>query len=358
MLQEGIERIQRDLRAGRFRNEAAVSQGILLPILQELGWPVFDTQRVAPEYVLEGKRVDFALCDGSGRPRVFLEVKRVGQVGGGDRQLFEYAFHGGVPVAVLTDGQEWSFYLPGEEGHYEERRVYKLDILERDPSDSAERLNRYLAHDRVLAGDALEAARVDYRDAARIRQIEATLPKAWHGLLEGQDSILVELLADKVEDLCGYKPDPDTCSRFLTDLARKGGPGVTAPPHAPSPTKLTPSAPVPSASQIEFTIDGKRRAAGSAREVMEEILRSFSKRDPSFLDRFVARKHGRKRRFVARDRSELYPGRPDLCETHSVELTPGWWMGTNYSKRSIGEIIQLACEVAGVHLADLAVNLG
>ena len=60
-----------------------------------------------------------------------------------------------------------------------------------------------------------QAARADYQDAARVRQIEATLPKAWRELIESQDSILVELIADKVEDMCGYKPDLDTCSRFL-----------------------------------------------------------------------------------------------------------------------------------------------
>jgi len=70
-----------------------------------------------------------------------------------------------------------------------------------------------------MSGDALEAARTDYRDAARLRQITATLPRAWAALLESQDALLIELLADKVEDMCGYKPDPDTCSRFLSALA-------------------------------------------------------------------------------------------------------------------------------------------
>ena len=158
MLRDVIEQIQNDLRSGRFTNEAAVSQGIVLPVLYELGWPVFDTRSVAPEYALEGRRVDFALCDGSDRPKVFLEVKRVGQAEGRDRQLFEYAFHRGVPVAILTDGQEWSFYLPGEEGHYEERRVYKIDLLERDATECNDRLTRYLGHMRVMSGEALEAA--------------------------------------------------------------------------------------------------------------------------------------------------------------------------------------------------------
>ena len=179
MLRDVIEQIQNDLRSGRFTNAAAVSQGIVLPVLYELGWPVFDTRSVAPEYALEGRRVDFTLCDGSDRPKVFLEVKRVGQAEGGDRQLFEYAFHRGVPVAMLTDGQKWSFYLPGEEGHYEEWRVYKIDLLERNATACDDRLTRYLGHMRVMSGDALEAARTDYRDAARLRQITATLPRAW-----------------------------------------------------------------------------------------------------------------------------------------------------------------------------------
>jgi predicted type IV restriction endonuclease len=65
MLRDVIERIQNELRSGRCTNEAAVSQGIVLPVLYELGWLVCDTRRVAPEYALEGRRVDFTLCDGS-----------------------------------------------------------------------------------------------------------------------------------------------------------------------------------------------------------------------------------------------------------------------------------------------------
>jgi hypothetical protein len=37
---------------------------------------------------------------------VFIEVKQIGRSDGGERQLFEYAFHRGVPMTILTDGQE------------------------------------------------------------------------------------------------------------------------------------------------------------------------------------------------------------------------------------------------------------
>ena len=76
------------------------------------------------------------------KPIAFIEVKQVGQSEGAERQLFEYAFHTGVPLAILTDGREWNFFLPAEQGDYGERRVYKLDIVERDISECISRLNR------------------------------------------------------------------------------------------------------------------------------------------------------------------------------------------------------------------------
>ncbi len=92
---------------------------------------------------------------------------------------------------------------------------------------------------------------------------------------------------------------------------------------------------------------------------MQTLLTHLAERDPSFLDRFASRKHGRTRRFIARARGDLYPGRPDLAELHAVEFVNGWWMGTNYSKRSILEIIKLASEVVGLRLgSDLKVKLG
>jgi predicted type IV restriction endonuclease len=157
MLDQELQTIQAGLRSGIFPNEASVSQGIVLRILNALGWPTYDTQVVSPEYGLEGRRVDFSLAHPRNKPRVFIEVKQVGQSDGAERQLFEYAFHKGVPMVILTDGREWNFFLPGELGDYGERRVYKLDILERSTEESVLRLERYLSYARVCAGDALAA---------------------------------------------------------------------------------------------------------------------------------------------------------------------------------------------------------
>ena len=104
-----IEKVKEGLRGDAFPHEAAVSQGILLPALHELGWPVFNTHVVFPEFSVAGQRVDYALGHPANKPAVFVEVKRLGRSDKDDKQLFEYAFHQGVPMAILTDGREWSF---------------------------------------------------------------------------------------------------------------------------------------------------------------------------------------------------------------------------------------------------------
>lgn len=197
-MEQEIESIRDGIKSGRFSNEASVSQGIVLRLLHGLGWPSYDTDSVWPEYSLGGRRVDYALCSPPGKPIAFIEVKQIGQSDGAERQLFEYAFHIGVPMVILTDGQEWNFFLPGEQGDYGERRFYKLDIVERDVGECVKRLERYLLHSAVASGAAIQAAREDYRNVSKDRQMLAALPK--HGRTR-------RYLARAADDLYYERPD-------------------------------------------------------------------------------------------------------------------------------------------------------
>lgn len=364
MVKQHVEDIREGLRAGRFQNEAAVSQGVVLRLLSALGWPAYDTQIVCPEYALEGRRVDFALCHPAAKSRVFIEVKQVGQGDGGERQLFEYAFHKGVPLVILTDGREWNFFLPAEAGDYGERRVYKLDLIERDVQESVRRFERYLKYDAVCSGVALTAARDDYQDVARARQIRDALPQAWLKLVEEEDELLLDLLADRVESLCGYKPDPDTVARFLVESIqlRAASPAPSVPkPSAPAPPLAPPAwAPKGTPSATGFVLQGQFSPCRNARNVLVSIIEALADRDPSFLERFVALpRHGRTRRYIARERNELYPGRADLVQEHSHQLRSGYWLGINISRKQVERIITTACEVAGLRYGtDLKINLG
>ena len=57
-LERDIEEIRTAIKIGGFANEAAVSQGVVLWLLNSLGWPAYDTQTVSPQYGLEGRRAD------------------------------------------------------------------------------------------------------------------------------------------------------------------------------------------------------------------------------------------------------------------------------------------------------------
>jgi predicted type IV restriction endonuclease len=364
-LERDIEDIRAAIKAGRMGNEAAVSQGVVLRLLHALNWPTYDTQTVSPQFAVEERRVDYALCHPPGKPLAFIEVKKLGQSDGAERQLFEYAFHKGVQLAILTDGQEWNFFLPGEQGDYGERRVYKLDIIEREAAECVLRLNRYLKYDAIVSGAAIEAAREDYRNVSRERQMKATLPQAWAQLVREEDDLLLELLADRVESLCGYKPDLDTAAAFLKAYVASATPPLTTPvsPSRPRATGLVTVSP-PKASRtptgIGFVLDGKHHQARYAIDVLVDVIEALTKRDPSFPARFASLpKHGRKRRYIAQDPQELYPGRPDLARDCSKQLSSGWWIGTNYSRATISRFIMMSCDVGHLQYGkDLTVELG
>ena len=372
-LTKHIEDVRAGIKAGRYGNEAAVSQGIVLRLLQALGWPTYDTQVVCPEFSLSGRRVDYALCHPSNKPVAFIEVKQIGQSDGAERQLFEYAFHVGVPLAILTDGQEWNFFLPAEQGDYTERRVYKLDMVERDVAESVTRLERYLSYAQVSSGAAIAAAREDYKNVSRSRQMLSTLPEAWAKLVAEEDELLLELLADKVENLCGFKPDVDTVARFLREnVGLRGSQQATAqgtrtplpvPPAPAASQKAKPMTAAPSDARlggVGYTFEGRFTPCRNGREVLIAVFEALATRDPTFLERFAARpKHGRTRRHLARSPDELYPGRPDLAREHSFKLQSGWHVGTNVSHAQIERIIEMACEVSRVRFGkELIVNVG
>ena len=220
-LKEHIDEIGTGLETGQYGNEAAVSQGIVLRLLDALTWPRFNTQVIIPEYSVGGRRVDFALCHPPSKPIIFIEVKQVGNIDGAEQQLFEYAFHEGVPIAILTDGREWRFFHPTARGDYRDRKVCELNLSEGDSEENAKHLNRYLNYKSIQTGEAVKAIEEDYRDISKQRQVATRLPEAWSKLLEEADEFLLHAVAEKTESLCGYRPTDEQVLNFLKNLERK-----------------------------------------------------------------------------------------------------------------------------------------
>ncbi|URR36589.1 hypothetical protein NBE99_05495 [Thermosynechococcus sp. HN-54] len=334
---EHLQQVRDRLRQGEFTSEAMVSQGILLPALQALGWPVFDTQVVIPEYSVAGHLVSFALCHPAKRPSIFIEVK-LNSFGTIDYQLLENTLYHGVPMVIFTDGSQCSLYVLNEQSRYEECCFCKFNLLESDLKTVVEHFIRYLQYERVSSGEALKAARSDYQHVARDRQILGTLPQAWEALLAEPDELLVELLADKTKSLCGHRPDLGTCQKFIRKMCNSS--------ERPQPV-ITPPSTHRQIHNGEFWVksQGQVYPAKHGREVMLRVFQLLATHDPEFLERFAAQEHGRKRRYVARNKTDLYPGRPDLIKGNCEQIIPGWWLGTNCNHQSMNKIIQMALEV-------------
>lgn len=348
------------LSEGAYANEAAISFAVVMPILRALGWDDSDPDQVMPEYASGGRRVDFALCGAGRRPSLFIEVKGVGRALDGDRQLFEYAFHEGIPLCLLTDGREWNFFLPSGQGNYDERRVYRLQLNERSPAECAQVLTRYLSHARVKSGDALEDATRDYRDIASKREAARNLPMAWGQLVDKPEDLLIELLIEQTEAICGFRPtsaevvlflkslriiqpdfsheavrsrDTSTSRKLLDQIEPDLEPRFTG--GASSATRA-----------VEYTFFGKRRVAPTASVAMIEILSEVARLHPNAMDAIATAVRGRSRNHIARTPAEIYPARPDLAR--AAEIAPGWLVGLNIANREKMRIIREACRVAGI----------
>ena len=370
-MKELLERVRYRLAAGSYANEAAVSHGVVTPILNALGWDSSDPDQLVPEFSIGRGRVDFCLLGLGRRPSVFIEVKGVGRAVDGDRQLFEYAFHEGVPLCVLTDGREWSFYLPSGQGSYDDRRVYRLQLDDREPAESEAVLQRYLGRERVRAGTAFEDAQRDYRDAAGRREAATALPRAWSELLTEREELLLELVADKAEGICGFRPMPADVLTFLAGLTSAQAPlplasRLQTTPLSPSaivarlpeePIASTASvAPTAAAKAITYRMFGKERIAASANLALVQILETLAATDPKKIHELAGRVQGRSRNHIARSPEEIYPSRPDLAR--AAEFYPGWLVGLNIANREKMGIIRSACLTYGLTLpGDLEISL-
>jgi len=210
-----VEQLKSDRRLASF-DEAATKQIVLLRILSLLGWDIYNIDEVMPEYSVGSQRVDYALCH-SNANKVFIEVKKVGEdLERHQEQLLNYSFKEGVSLAILTNGMSWRFYLPLHEGSWEQRKFYTVEIYDQNSEDIVGKFLDYLAKENVYSGKYIQNAEAVYKSRQREYLVRDTLPKAWNKLISEPDDLLIELIADATEKLCGYKPDNSVVEHFIS----------------------------------------------------------------------------------------------------------------------------------------------
>ena len=353
-LTSAIEDLKRSIAAGSFRSEAEISRGVVSRILHALGWPVFDVHVVSPEFKIGTRNVDYALCHPPGKPSVLLEVKDLGKADDkGEKQLFEYCFHQGVPIAVLTDGRGWSFFFPAGQGSYQERRFARIDLVGDDPTDSAKTLTDYLQAEDVRSGAARNRAQRDYEAARQEKEAASQYVSVWRKLLTEPESLLLDLFCEEVEQATGVRPDRAGAAGFV----RAQAPKAARPPNQARTRPQKRKRESLDRMEPSLTFRGQTETFKSGVEVMGAVFEKLASMDPGFCARFSEQYRGRVRRYVAKTKALLYPGDPKR-ENYSYLLPDGWWLATHCSTEDKIRRIRNACEVAGVEFGrDLVVHI-
>jgi len=198
-------------------DEASVKQAIVLPTFQLLEWDIFDTQEVKPEFTIENRRVDYCLRLNDSN-KVFVEVKGAREsLESHEEQLLDYAFRQGIRLAALTNGITWSLYLPMKEVDWRARKFYTIDIIQQESEDAVGKFVDLLSKEKVRSGDAIHKAEYIYKGRMKKVKIEETLPEAWEKIVNEPVPLLLDLLADTAEKLCGFKPEIDDVKKFLAN---------------------------------------------------------------------------------------------------------------------------------------------
>ena len=201
-------------------DESVTKQSLVLRLLSLCGWDPFDPAQVVPEYTVGNRRVDFALRPGSGNA-VFIEVKRPSEnLENHEQQLLEYCFQEGVKLAALTNGRTWWLYLPLQSGSWEQRRFLTIDLESQEPDIVEQRFMEYLSEEKVSSGRAVSDAEDWVESQQRAEVASKAVIEAWNQIVEGPDEILVELISETAEQICGFKPEAELVEEFL--LSRVG----------------------------------------------------------------------------------------------------------------------------------------
>ncbi len=363
-LEKILDTIRKNLENDAYPNEQAISQSIVLPVLQSLSWDIFQTNTVHPEYKTSRGRADFALCSPPGRPRCLIEVKQPGGIkSDAIEQLMNYAFAEGAQFAVLTDGQTWSFYLPAEPGTYEERRVFMLDLFEHGSDKASDILQRYLLEQDVVSGAVVGRARSDLHDRHRRVKAKEAIPAAWKNLVEElddqQSSILIESLANECESKKGIRPENADVINFLKGLnSTKGDLSAGSIKKPVAVSAKTPTS-VKKPSKISYRLHGHECTCKTMKEAFVGIFTELAHNDPHFAQRCAADAafYGRTRQYIGRSREELYPNHPEL-QSQVGELPGGWWINTNSDNAHKISLLKHACRIAGIKFGnDLKIRI-
>ena len=265
-------------------NEQATITQIIVPVLIDLGW---DVDTISREHWVggrkEGGKVDIALMKGN-RCVCIVEAKRPGiNLMDHVDQVLRYAFYEGVTFCILTDGLEWRFYLPREEGRPEEREFAVIRLKDNLIEQSENDLRRFLSREAILSG----AAEHDAVRKLNELQIDRELPNIWREMLSEPDQELVTWVERRVFEKHGFSPSADQVAKVIVATAAPNQPTYSSSPASPHHVLTTSREQTAreGRKRIDYTLFGvykSRSGIGMWADVVEQMC---SRHERDFLER-------------------------------------------------------------------------
>ena len=254
-----IKKVQREIEENpdAFNREAPTKQSLILPVLNALGWDVFDHTCVHPEFPTGSGDVDWALKI-QDKPVVLVEAKSLStQMDRKERhQLSRYCLDLGVPTALLTNGNVWYVYRPflaPDKLDFEHRLLFNLRLDQQDALNVAAKLS-------LLERDEIHQL---VKEDLRI-----LLDAYWEGharndLLKSFSNILRESLME-----WSGKGRNEIQSRAVSVWLRRKMFSVHQPPPPPDPSPFPPAPPPVPKSVQSVILNGEHKPVRYAKDVL------------------------------------------------------------------------------------------
>ena len=147
---EFVDRVKelskRSLNASKHAlTEEATKTSVILPLIQALGFDVFNLEEVIPEFIADvglkkGEKVDFALKI-DGKLTILIEAKPISMPLGNAQfsQLYRYFATTDAKLAILTNGKEiWFFSDVDEPNKMDKKPFFVFDLQTHEPDQVAE----------------------------------------------------------------------------------------------------------------------------------------------------------------------------------------------------------------------------
>ena len=218
-------------------DETTIKQTVVMKLLFMLGWDIFNVDEVSPNFPVGKSQVDYCLKI-KDTNRVFINVKKANEsLDNFQQELFEYASKVNVEYSILTNGILWWFYLTSDKKNFEQKKFCSLDFLSQNPNDIANQLKGFLGKDQLAKGEALESAEKLLKKKHQ-KLIGETLPEAWTKVISEPHELIVNLLRDTTEKICGFAPEREAVVTFLSDRLYNSEPLILTPLEEKSQTVL------------------------------------------------------------------------------------------------------------------------